>query len=466
MSTENDTAWPAVSLVVLNWNGRQLLEMCLPSLANVDYPHCEIILVDNGSTDDSVTFVREHFPQVVIVANEENLGFSKGMNVGLRQAQGSVVVLVNNDVVVRPNWLRALVRPLTTDDTVGITGCKLLFPDGQTIQHAGAELTYPLAHSHHYGYQETDEGQYDEPREVDYVTGAAMAIAHQVLDDVGLLDEGFAPFYFEDADFCYRVRAAGYRVMYVPEAVAIHHESASMRQVKYSRLYAFHKNRLRFVLKHYTTRQFLDDFIPAEMERLKEPASPEELRTVRRAYLETMLALPEMLSLRGEVDKAELFQAALEQLRETALGQRSTIYGSRPDAWYQEELMARRMLHEPTFSSDKPVIGPLIAAFREAWNNVSTKWYVRLILQQQVAFNTLAAELLDDLGDQARTNARDAALLARELAAMHRQFAELAAEVRDDLDELRQQLDRIEQMLEHDSDGDGDGDGDGDSDEE
>ena len=145
-------------------------------------------------------------------------------------------------------------------------------------------------------------------------------------------------------------------------------------------------------------------------------------------------------------------RAALEQLREAALGQRSTIYGSQPSAWYQEELMARRMLHEPTFSSDKPVIGPLIAAFREAWNNVSTKWYVRLILQQQVAFNTLAAGLLEDLGNQAQANASDAALLARELAAMHRRFEELAAEVRDDLDELHQQLDRIEQMLEHDGD--------------
>ena len=447
--------WPLVSLIILNWNGLTHLKTCLPSILSTDYPDYEVILVDNGSTDGSVDYVAQNF-DVQVLPQERNLGFAGGNNVGLKAARGEIRVLLNNDITVRPMWLRELASAMLCDLQVGIAGCKILFPDEKTIQHAGATLTFPLAYSHHYGYQEEDKGQFDELRQVDYVTGAAFAVKAEVLDSVGYLDEGFFPIYYEESDYCARARQRGYKVLYVPDSVVIHHESATMRQVKYTRLYAFHKNRLRFILKHYTTRQFLDDFIPAEMERLKEPASAEELRATRRAYLETMLALPEMLSLRGEVDKTDQFQAALEQLREAALGQRSTIYGSQPSAWYQEELMARRMLHEPTFSSDKPVIGPLIAAFREAWNNVSTKWYVRLILQQQVAFNTLAAGLLDDLGDQARTNASDAALLARELAAMHRRFEELAAEVRDDLDELHQQLDRIEQMLEHDSDGDGD----------
>ncbi|UCC61829.1 MAG: glycosyltransferase, partial [Anaerolineae bacterium] len=99
--------WPQASLVVLNWNGRQWLGECIPSLLALDYPAYEIVLVDNGSTDGSIEFVRQHFTQVRLIANEENLGFSKGMNVGLQEAQGDVIVFLNNDLYDRPDWLRA-----------------------------------------------------------------------------------------------------------------------------------------------------------------------------------------------------------------------------------------------------------------------------------------------------------------------------------------------------------------------
>jgi GT2 family glycosyltransferase len=151
----------------------------------LDYPNYEVVLVDNASSDDSLTFTRARFPEVKIMANKDNLGFSSGMNVALRQIQSDVVVLLNNDVVVRPEWLRALIRPLLVDETIGITGCKLLYPDEQTIQHAGARLSYPLAYTHHHHYQETDAGQDKEIREVEYVTGAAMDIDGRVLDDGG-----------------------------------------------------------------------------------------------------------------------------------------------------------------------------------------------------------------------------------------------------------------------------------------
>jgi GT2 family glycosyltransferase len=449
--TQNPDArdeWPQASLVVLNWNGRQWLRECISSLLALDYPAYEIILVDNGSTDGSVEFVRQRFPQVRLIANEENLGFSKGMNVGLQQAQGDVIVLLNNDLYVRPDWLRALNRPIVADESVGIVGCKLLFPDEQTIQHAGARLVYPVALSHHYGYGEIDEGQYDQVREVDYVTGAAMAIARRVLDDIGGLDEGFSPFYYEETDFCYRARAAGYRVLYIPDAVGIHHESVSVRLAGPMRLRAFHKNRLRFVLKHYTMDQFISDFAPAEAARLEETTSAEDLHAARRGYLEAMLILPELLQRRTSPAEMGQIRRALEELREAALRRRITVYGPMPEGWYRQELIDRQVLQEPGFHSDVPMIGPLIAGFRETWNNVSTKWYVRLILQQQVAFNRLAAALLDDLSSQAGASASDLTLLAGELTRMNRCFEEVLSHVRDEMAGFRERLERVEDALE------------------
>ena len=427
---------PFVTLLVLNWNGRSLLPLCLPPLIALDYPRYEIVLADNGSTDDSLAYVREHFPQVQVMAHGENLGFSRGMNAAMRQIGSEIIVLLNNDVAVRPDWLTELVRPFS-DPTVGITGSKLLYPDGQTIQHAGAELSYPLAHSHHFHFQEVDTGQADSLREVPYVTGAALAVHRRVLDEIGLFDEQFSPFYYEEVDWCYRVRAAGYRVLLVGTAVAIHHESASLKRVSGLHGYTANRNRLRFVLKHYTTGQFLEDFVPAEVADVQsKPASANDLVRLRRAYLETLLALPETLQQRGELTQMAAFQAVLNQLLAVSLMCEVVQRPSPSGGYPQKQLNEQRTITEPTFQSDAPLVGPLIAAFRQQWNDVSTKWYVRLIMEQQQAFNALVARLLaeqarllEDRETQARANAQDVTLLANQLLEMQQQISELTQTV-------------------------------------
>jgi len=427
---------PFVTLLVLNWNGRSLLPLCLPPLIALDYPRYEIVLADNGSTDDSLAYVREHFPQVQVMAHGENLGFSRGMNAAMRQIGSEIIVLLNNDVAVRPDWLTELVRPFS-DPTVGITGSKLLYPDGQTIQHAGAELSYPLAHSHHFHFQEVDTGQADSLREVPYVTGAALAVHRRVLDEIGLFDEQFSPFYYEEVDWCYRVREAGYRVLLVGTAVAIHHESASLKRVSGLHGYTANRNRLRFVLKHYTTGQFLEDFVPAEVADVQsKPASANDLVRLRRAYLETLLALPETLQQRGELTQMAAFQAVLNQLLAVSLMCEVVQRPSPSGGYPQKQLNEQRTITEPTFQSDAPLVGPLIAAFRQQWNDVSTKWYVRLIMEQQQAFNALVARLLaeqarllEDRETQARANAQDVTLLANQLLEMQQQISELTQTV-------------------------------------
>ena len=327
----------SVSLVVLNWNGRAQLERCLPSLEALDYPNYEIILVDNGSSDDSVAFVRERFPAIRIIENGENLGYPKGINVGLRAAEGEIIVPLNNDIVARPDFLRKLAAAMEADGQVGIAGCKIYFPDGRTLQHAGSTISYPLALTNHIGYGEVDRGQYDELREVDYVTGAAFAVKKEVLERIGYLEERFF-LYFDDPDICLRAKKAGYKVIYVPDAVVIHYESSTNVVFSYFYYRHYHRSRMLFILKHYTAEQFVKDFFPAERERLRTVVqSSDELRALQRAYLEAMFFSlegngegQEALLLTREPERQAEVLDALQGLREEAIARQAALKGAAP----------------------------------------------------------------------------------------------------------------------------------------
>ncbi len=410
---------PSVTLLVLNWNGRQILPKTLPALADLDYDRYKVALADNGSTDGSIEYIEEYFPQFTIVSLGENLGFTKGMNEAVRRlpADEEILVLLNNDVTVRPDWLGHLVAPFE-DPQVGITGCKLLYPDGQTLQHAGAELLYPTAFSHHFHYQEIDQGQADEQRVVSYVTGAALAIRRSLVEKNALLDEQFFPGYFEEVDLCYRIRNAGYDVVYVPKAVAIHHENFSVAKSTTVQ-WIFHRNRLRFVLKHSTKEQFIEEFVPAEIERLLEsPASIRDLIIIRQAYLDTLLSLPQIIKARGEDEHYSNFQAAVSRLLHAALSKDSTTPLSGMDSSIQKELSERQQISEFEFKSEVAVLGSAIASFRQIWNDVSTKWYVRAIIQQQQSFNELASTLLVEQDMQLKSVAGDINTLADEIVSL------------------------------------------------
>ena len=279
------------SMIVINWNGAAFLKVCLEALLVQAMDEDEIVVVDNNSTDHSVELLRTDFLGVKLLCNERNLGYAGGANVGLRAAQGEVLVLLNPDVQVHAGWLAALKGALK-DERVGVAGCKLLYPGDEVIQHAGGIINFPLATADHYGYRQRDEGQWDQEREVDYVTGAALALRRDVLGKVGFFDEGFYPAYFEEVDFCFRVRKAGYQVRYVPGAVATHHEHASVQEGSPRYLRLFHRNRLRFVLKHCEPQRFLDDFVPAEIEWLKGSIAPQERAVLPHVYLVSMLAYP------------------------------------------------------------------------------------------------------------------------------------------------------------------------------
>ena len=184
------------AVIVLSWNGIRDLPACLSAVLAQQGAEAQLLVVDNGSTDGSAALVREHYPDVRLVENGRNLGFSAGMNVGMRLLRESpdppeVVILLNQDTIVAPDWLGSILAPLQQNQQVGAVGCKIYYPDGRTIQHAGGWLEPGRAVSRHYGYGEVDVGQHDQPRAVEYVTGAAIALRIRALDEVGL-DEGFA----------------------------------------------------------------------------------------------------------------------------------------------------------------------------------------------------------------------------------------------------------------------------------
>jgi hypothetical protein len=288
--------------------------------------------------------------------------------------------------------LRTLAEVMAAGGRIGIAGCKLLYPDGNRIQHAGGILRYPLALPDHYGFRQLDAGQFDEMRDVDYVTGAAVLARRDLLTQLGGFDEGFSPAYFEETDLCFRARAAGWRVVYVPQAVAVHLESSTA--VRDSPFYyaSFHRGRLRFVLKHYTPEQFLNDFVPAERARWPEGIAAAEREPLCQAYRDVAAHLNGILSARaGE----PLPPKTIERLRQ-ALYDLAALGAARRIEALIDELYARAALSEHVFTSRAPLVGPVVGRLRALWNSISTRWYVLPLAAQQSEFNARAAEALSE----------------------------------------------------------------------
>ena len=254
---KNSSHLAFVSVVVLNFNGTKFIEKCVGSLLASDHPNFEVIVVDNASTDGSLECLAAFGERVRIIRNAANLLSAPGLNQGIKAALGEIVVLLDLDAEVRSDWLMRLVEPIEGDSRVAVTGSKLLFGDGRTIQHAGGTIGNN-GFTEHGGYGHTDGALDDHlPREVEFVTGASIAIRRSVLDDLGGgLDEMF-PFYYEEVDLCWNVRRLGHKVVYVPQSVAIHHESGTMGRGSSRYLFNFHRGRLRFLLKNARLHELL-----------------------------------------------------------------------------------------------------------------------------------------------------------------------------------------------------------------
>ena len=230
---------PEVSIVILTWNGRRFLDDCLRSVAAQAGVEWEAILVDNGSTDGTVQYVRERYPWVRIVALADNVGFTGGNNAGVREARGRYVAFLNNDTIVEPGWLAALRAGIDESRAIALTTSKIVYMHDPTILDSAGDavLRWGGAFKRHHG--EPVETAAD-TREVFGVCGAACLMVTRVFDELGGFDEDFFASH-EDVDLSYRARLRGYRSRYVADAIVRHHGSATLGRL--SAFAVFHGQR-------------------------------------------------------------------------------------------------------------------------------------------------------------------------------------------------------------------------------
>ncbi|RMH19697.1 MAG: glycosyltransferase family 2 protein [Acidobacteria bacterium] len=251
---------PRVAAIVLNYNGPQITIETVESLLRMDYPRLDVVVVDNGSTDDSYERVAAAFPQITQLRIERNQGISPGINLGLCWAleHGHDYVLVlNNDIEADRDMLKELVAVAESDPSIGVVGPKTYYhADPQRLWSAGGMLRFKESVTRERGDGELDRGQYDRDEEVDYVNGCAMLMRRQALVATGL----WHPLYFlgvEDADWCMRMKQQGFRCFYAHRAKLWHKVSFSVGVYKPGRTYHTGRSTAIFVRKYATPRQWL-----------------------------------------------------------------------------------------------------------------------------------------------------------------------------------------------------------------
>lgn len=248
---------PLVSVIILNYNGKEVIKRCLESALKADYRNFELIFVDNASTDGSVKLAKELFgsdSRLRIICNNKNLGFTGGNNVGAIAAKGKYIIFLNNDTEVDPYWLKELMSVFELDHTIGACQCKLLFMDGRMQIDSTGGFINCLGLCEERGKMERDEGQYDQIDEIFHAKGAAIAIKKSVLDEIGFFDQSFFINY-EDVDLCWRIWLRGYRVVFCPKSIVYHKSGFVTKKQKHM----FHsaKNCIRMLMKNYSKMNLL-----------------------------------------------------------------------------------------------------------------------------------------------------------------------------------------------------------------
>lgn len=251
-----------VSVIIVNWNTRNLLRDCLASVyASISNIEFEVIVIDNASSDSSADMVRVEFPQVLLMQNDTNKGFAAANNQGIAAARGRYVLLLNSDTVVLNNAVEKVVCFADSHPQAGVVGCRVLNPDGSlqltcfmfpSVFNMFLSITYLyklFPRSTFWGRERMSWWDRDDEREVDVVTGCFMLVRQEGIKQVGLMDDKFF-MYAEEADWCYRFREAGYRLLFTPNAEIIHLGGASSKQVKPKMIAQWKKSMLLYFRKH------------------------------------------------------------------------------------------------------------------------------------------------------------------------------------------------------------------------
>jgi len=252
---------PRIAIAILNWNGRNHLEQFLPSVNATTYPNKEIILIDNASTDDSIHFVQKHYPQITVIRNDQNYGFARGYNEGLKQVQADYYILLNSDVEVEPGWVEPMVNLLEASPSIAACQPKLLqYNQKNLFEYAGAaggwidHLGYPFAMGRIFDVCENDVGQYNKPTPVFWASGAALFIRAHLYHEM----KGFDAYFFahqEEIDLCWRLQWAGHTIYSCPDSTVYHVGGGTLPKGNSRKVFLNFRNNLVMMAKNLPPSQ-------------------------------------------------------------------------------------------------------------------------------------------------------------------------------------------------------------------
>lgn len=245
-----------IDVIIPNWNGKRHLQDCLDSLRRQSFKLFTVIIVDNGSADDSVDFIRSQYPEVKVIVLDENKGFAGGVNEGIRRSDAELIFLLNNDTIVDPNCLQELSGAAAKYPDINYFATKMLFRNSPGVINAAGDSFGIDGQARNIGIRDFDDGRYDQVAEVFGACAGAALYRKTFFQDVGLFDEEFF-LIMEDVDIDFRGQLKGHRCFYIPTAVVHHVHSASI--VKHSPLQIYHgaRNALFVLVKHMPSKLLL-----------------------------------------------------------------------------------------------------------------------------------------------------------------------------------------------------------------
>jgi GT2 family glycosyltransferase len=249
---------PSVAIVILNWNGKKFLQQFLPSVLATNYSNKRIIVADNASTDDSVSYLQSNYPQVEILTNNYNAGFAQGYNIALKQVEADYYVLLNSDVEVTENWVEPIITLMESDEMIAACQPKMLsYHNKQQFEYAGAcggwidTLGYPFSRGRVFDSCETDIAQYNTPMQCFWATGAALFVKAKIYNEVGGLD-GYFFAHQEEIDLCWRMQLAGYKIYVQPKSVVYHVGGGTLPKGSNRKVFLNFRNNLIMMWKNFS----------------------------------------------------------------------------------------------------------------------------------------------------------------------------------------------------------------------
>jgi GT2 family glycosyltransferase len=259
----SESELPSVAVVILNWNGKHFLEKFLPSVLASSYKNCRVIVADNASSDDSVSFLKQYFPSVEIIINPENGGFAKGYNTALAQVKADYFVLLNSDVEVTENWIEPVILLMENDKSIGACQPKVLDEKNKKkFEYAGAcggwidRFGYPFARGRVLEFLEEDKLQYENAMPCFWATGAAMFVRSSVYKELRGLDEYFFA-HQEEIDLCWRMQRSGHKVFVQPASVVYHVGGGTLPKGNSRKTYLNFRNNLIMLWKNMGASELL-----------------------------------------------------------------------------------------------------------------------------------------------------------------------------------------------------------------